>query len=107
MQQHTHVFFLYFNRAICKASLRGAVSIAPTIQIVLDNFCAFTMAELQTGKKVRHVNQVKIIAAALMPKVSRARHQQRHAAILAQRFGIAIALAAARVHQTFHAGINQ
>ena len=50
---------------------------------------------------------LEIIYFRSMPKVARARDQQRHATILAQCFGVPVALAAAWVHQAFHAGVNQ
>ena len=50
---------------------------------------------------------LEIIHFRSMSKVARARHQQRHAAILAQRFGVAVAFATAWMHQAFHAGVNQ
>jgi len=53
------------------------------------------------------VNFLQIIYFRSMPKVARARQQQRHATILAQCFGVAVALASAWVHQAFHAGVYQ
>jgi hypothetical protein len=53
------------------------------------------------------VKFLEMIHFRSMSKVTRARHQQRHAAILAQRLRVAIALATARVHQAFHTGVNQ
>jgi len=53
------------------------------------------------------VKFLEIVLFRSMSKVARARHQQRHATILAQCFGVAVALTSAWVHQAFHAGVYQ
>ena len=66
--------------AIAGKSIRQANS---ANQVVRADLPAFNRAKLCAGTNVWRVNRMKIFPVASMFKVTRARHQKRHAALIA------------------------